>query len=249
VKAIPDEKPCAPPAHVRRGPAVAAARSGGEPAPRQAPRRAPGTRRAHGSRRRAPGRLGAAVLALGLLAAARAAEADGDLERTRRPVTEYEVKAGFLCNLASFCTWPPESFDGPDAPIVVGVLGEDPFGELLDRVAEGRRAAGRPFVVKRFAAPDGVEPCHVLFVSRSEKHRIDRALAPVRGRGVLVVGDSRGFLERGGVVNFAIRDSRVRLEIQVDEARRRRLALSAHLLKLARLVRDERREPGAAGGR
>jgi hypothetical protein len=47
---------------------------------------------------------------------------------------EYQVKAVFLFQVIQYVTWPEHTFASPDAPIEIGVLGENPFGSALDRV-------------------------------------------------------------------------------------------------------------------
>jgi hypothetical protein len=44
--------------------------------------------------------------------------------------TDYEVKAAFLYNFARFVRWPEGSLAGPR--FVVAIVGDDPFGEVID---------------------------------------------------------------------------------------------------------------------
>src|SRR3990172_10053935 len=46
--------------------------------------------------------------------------------------SEYQVKAAILFNFAKFVEWPDAAFPDPATPIIIGVLGEDPFGSALD---------------------------------------------------------------------------------------------------------------------
>src|SRR5260370_31416836 len=45
-----------------------------------------------------------------------------------RALTEYELKAAFLFNFAKFVDWPPRAFPEASAPLIFGIIGEDPFG-------------------------------------------------------------------------------------------------------------------------
>src|SRR5437016_7369433 len=47
---------------------------------------------------------------------------------------EYDVKATCLYHLTQFVEWPPEAFPETQSPLVIGVLGQDPFGKVLDEV-------------------------------------------------------------------------------------------------------------------
>jgi len=64
--------------------------------------------------------------------------------------SEYLIKAGFIYNFAKFVEWPSATFSQPDSPIVIGVLGTDPFGNVLDRIVEDKKIGPRGFVVKRY---------------------------------------------------------------------------------------------------
>src|ERR1700736_3068141 len=63
--------------------------------------------------------------------------------------SEYLIKAGFIYNFAKFVEWPSTAFAEPDSPIVIGVLGTDPFGDIIDRIVEDKKIGSRGFVVKR----------------------------------------------------------------------------------------------------
>lgn len=85
---------------------------------------------------------------------------------------EYEVKAVFLFNFTQFVDWPPAAFPDAQAPLTIGVLGDDPFGDFLDETVRGEKSNSRPIVIRRYRRVEEVGPCHVLFISRSESHRL-----------------------------------------------------------------------------
>ncbi|MFZ4394573.1 MAG: YfiR family protein [Kiritimatiellia bacterium] len=153
--------------------------------------------------------------------------------------SEYEVKAAFLPLFAQFVKWPPMSFADTNAPLVIGILGDDPFGEALDRAVKNLNAVdNRKLVIKRSRKVADVKSCHVLFICKSEKDRLDQILADIAGGGgaVLTVGDTDGFAARGGMINFVLRENKVRFEINRDAAAHRNLCISSELLSLANIV-------------
>ena len=149
---------------------------------------------------------------------------------------EYQLKAVFLFNFTLFTTWPPEAFSTPDAPIVIGVVGDDPFGQDLDDVARGETVQDRRVVVQRFRRLDEVASCHVLFISRTQDARLAEILARVHGRPVLTVGESAAFVTAGGIIRFVTENRKVRLQINLDAARAAELTLSSKLLRSAEIV-------------
>lgn len=149
---------------------------------------------------------------------------------------EYRVKAAFLYNFAKFVEWPTQAFKGPSDPIVIGVLGKDPFGDALVAAAAGKTLGGRGFLVREVTDPQQAAQCHILFVSSSERKRLGSLIAQIAGLAILTVGESDNFTAEGGVVNFKIESGTVRFQINVEAARKQQLHISAKLLSLAEIV-------------
>jgi hypothetical protein len=156
---------------------------------------------------------------------------------TGRPESEseYRLKAAFLYNFARFVEWPPEALGPPHSPFVIAVLGQDPFGEVLDRTMAGKTVAGHPVEVRRVDDPDDAAKVHILFVSASERDR-QEVIVRTASPNTLTVGDTSDFARAGGMIGFLVRDRRVRFEINPARAEQARLKLSSQLLKLATLV-------------
>src|ERR1043165_9134092 len=84
------------------------------------------------------------------------------------PSYEYQVKAAFLFNFAQFAEWPARAFADAKAPLVIGILGDDPFGSYLDELVRDEKVGERSFLIRRYRDIREVQGCHILFVSRSE---------------------------------------------------------------------------------
>jgi hypothetical protein len=185
-------------------------------------------------------RLGVLIAVLGMtLSWASTADAQaGDAADS----SEYLIKAGFIYNFAKFVEWPSAAFSQADSPIVIGVLGTDPFGNILDRIVEDKKIGTRRFVVKRFKwgkdlkGLKDLKDCKILFISASEKAHIDEIVQSVKGLPILTVGETPGFAERGGVIRFTLEDNRVRFEVNVDAAHQADLNISSRLLTLAKII-------------
>lgn len=173
------------------------------------------------------------LLMLGWLALARGTPAVANTQ----PLPEYLIKAAYLYNFALFVEWPSTAFARPDSPIVIGVVGTDPFGPALEQTVRQKSINNRAIRVERLQAHQELKRCHILFVSASESSRIGELAQRVGGLSVLVVGDTAGLTRRGATITFAVEDNRVRLEVNVDAARRSRLTISSKLLNLATIVR------------
>jgi len=153
--------------------------------------------------------------------------------------SEYLVKAGFIYNFAKFVEWPSAAFSQADSPIVIGVLGTDPFGGVLDHLVEDKKIGQRGFVVRRYKWGKDLKDlkdCKILFVSASEKAHIDEIVQLLKGQPILTIGETPGFAERGGVIRFTLEDNRVRFEVNVDAAHKADLNISSRLLTLAKII-------------
>ena len=189
-------------------------------------------RSSHGLLRRCQLARWLCLLALTFLVAPRAlAEA---------PSAEYQVKAVFLFNFAQFVDWPPSAFPEEHAPIVIAVLGKDPFGDYLDNLVKDERIGERPLVVRRCSRVDELAGCHLVFISRSESRELEAILAKLKGQPLLTVGDADTFTHAGGMVRFAMEGGRIRLRINVDAAKASQLTFSSKVLRPDTIVTPAR---------
>lgn len=154
-------------------------------------------------------------------------------------VSEYQLKAAYLYNFTQFTDWPPSAYPATKSPIVIGIVGEDPFGQKMDNVVSGEVVRGRSLVVKRLRADEDLRSCHVLFISRSEQERLPALLSQLKGSPVLTVGDSDGFAQQGGMVNLLLLNKTVQMEINRATVEKAGLQISAKLLKLARIAESK----------
>ncbi len=150
---------------------------------------------------------------------------------------EYDVKAAFLYNFASFVEWPTAAFARPDSPFVIGVLGNDPFGTILDELVKGEQVGSHPLILHRFNRVEDMNRCHILFISASEARRTKEILRKLKGQSVLTVADIPGFAEGGGMIGFTA-DTRVSIVMNQAALQAAKLTVSAKLLRLAHLVTE-----------
>lgn len=147
---------------------------------------------------------------------------------------EYQVKAAFLYNFTKFVEWPPYCFPSDESPIVIGVLGKNPFGEELDKIVQDRKVNGRGFTVKIVQSVVDSAAVHLLFVPMGEELRLAaKKTGAIDLPGILTVGESDQFAELGGTINFVTEVDKVRFQINREATARAGVKISAQLLKLA----------------
>jgi hypothetical protein len=150
------------------------------------------------------------------------------------PVTrEYQLKAVFLFNFTQFVEWPASSFSTDQSPLVIGILGKDPFGAALPEIVSGEKVNGHTVTVQYYNNTEEIKTCHILFINLAEPKKMERVVESLKGRNILTVSDAPDFSEQGGMVRFFIRDNKIKFQINLEASKAASLVLSSKLLKLA----------------
>ncbi len=145
---------------------------------------------------------------------------------------EYSVKANYLVRFAAFVEWPPRAFATTQSPVVICIVGRDPFRGTLDGAARGQTAHGRSLAVRRPGTREATAGCHILYVGQG-----GGGMVPEGPRAMLLVTDSANSAPERGMIHFAIVEDRVRFHIDLQSASRGGLSISSRLLNLALTVR------------
>ena len=151
--------------------------------------------------------------------------------------SEYEIKAAFIYNFAKFIEWPDSSSQCLQDSAIIGILGEDPFGIILERVIGVKTIRMKKISIQRYSNIRNVQECHILFISRSEKERLPTVLNQLRQRHILTVSEIDHFTEQGGMIGLFIENNRIRFRINQDTIEAANLRISSKLLNLASNVR------------
>lgn len=148
---------------------------------------------------------------------------------------EYKVKMAFIYNFVKFIQWPPEAFPTSDSPIVLCILGDDPFGNNKSLI-EDKTVGERKFIVRNIRKMEDARVCHMLFVCRSEQNRLNVLLPTLHKSSILLISDIPDFTRMGGMIGFTTSDDKVRFQVNLTAARAANLEISSKLLKLAEIV-------------
>jgi hypothetical protein len=151
------------------------------------------------------------------------------------PLSEYSAKAALLFHIAKYVDWPPEMFPRVDSPIIIGILGDDPFGDVLDQVVRGRFINGRSIAVRRASGIADLKGVHLVFVSPSEPQAAQDC-AVLEGFHALTVGDT-GQTALFTALNFAVEGDRITFTVDLSRATRAGVTLSSRLLGVAKAVK------------
>jgi len=149
---------------------------------------------------------------------------------------EYQIKAVFLFNFTQFVEWPPEAFPNEKTPFTIGILGDDPFGTVIDETVQNEVVGHRPIAIGHFRHVEEIGNCQILYISRSETERLEEILVALKNRSILTVSDIDGFSRLGGMIRFVMNKGRIRLTINNGTARSAGLVISSKLLRPSEVI-------------
>jgi hypothetical protein len=174
-------------------------------------------------------------------------------------VKELQIRAAYVLNFVKFTTWPEDAFDGDDDPLILAVLGTDPFGPVLEQTFHKQRIHDRPVELKRISIPSRADyksidayesafnhamkeadTCQVLYLNTMDAERVIEALD---SRMTLVVGHERSMAEHGAHLALDRSGSNIIFYANLKAIHETRLDVSSKLLKLARMI-DEKPSGG-----
>jgi hypothetical protein len=151
---------------------------------------------------------------------------------------EYPVKLAFLYNFTKFVEWPPDSYRAPSAPLLICIVGHDPFSQILEAELRTRNVGGHPVEVRALKPNDKLSLCQIVFVPATEKQHAGRIVSGLKGSNTLTVGETDGFAVQGGIINLTVEANNVHFEINRLAAERAGLKISSRLLSIAKIVHE-----------
>ena len=156
---------------------------------------------------------------------------------------EYKIKAAYIFNFAKFVEWPAEAFPTPDTPVTLCVLGRDPFGSELEKTIGNKSIEGRPLRIERIEENKPVPPCHLLFISSSERKRLPQLFQCLKNSSVLTIGETEQFTQLGGMINFIKQENTIHFEINLAAAEKAGLKISSKLLHIGKASPEQPEPP------
>ena len=149
-----------------------------------------------------------------------------------------KVKAAFIRNFAHYVTWPKAAFPKENTPWRIGILGDDPFGDVLEKTLRGRTEQQRPFSIFRADSIEGLPHCHIIFVAIDNPAKRLAVLAKLRQLPVLTVSDDPDFLRDGGIIRFRVEET-LQIDINLDQAQAVSLNVQTKMLEIAGSVLEK----------
>lgn len=145
---------------------------------------------------------------------------------------EHGLKAGFLYNFALYSegSW----FDTTQSTQYTICTTSEAFAHTANNVLKDQTIKGVSIYTVLIASPQN--NCHSLFVSADTPY-ISDFLHNEAFDNTMIVGESKGFIQAGGHINFFIAGGRIRFEVDPDHLEKHQIKLSSKVLRMGRIVK------------
>lgn len=154
-------------------------------------------------------------------------------------VPEYYIKAAFMANFARLVEWPKHNRNTTNLSLCV--MDSTVFGQALNSI-NGKKIHGKNLLVSTCNSKTDFDRIQILFLNSPDIKARKDLLARCREKPVLTIGESPGFAQNEGMINFYKAKNRIRFEINRKRAEKAGLKISSRLLKLAKIVSDSKQE-------
>lgn len=149
---------------------------------------------------------------------------------------EYRFKAVYMLNFLQFVEWPDSVIKNDQSPIILSIVGDDPFGNILDETFHNEKFNGHPILLSRYQTVNEAGKCHIMFIGSSEKNISKEILRRLNEASILTVSDLNDFGNQGGGIGFYLEKNKVRFEINLMALKQGELKASSKLLRLAKII-------------
>lgn len=148
---------------------------------------------------------------------------------------EYKIKAAYLYNFTKFITWPEDD----SRFFNICIVGIDPFGEIIAPI-EGRTVKGRTIRLYQYDSVKKAKECQLIYFAEANNAEIISGVLTTHSLAqTLTVGDLKVFAQQGGMIAFFVKDSKIKLFINLPALRQNGLEISAKLLEVAEVYKGE----------
>lgn len=136
----------------------------------------------------------------------------------------------YVYDLIKNTNWP--EYDAKDK-FVIGVLGNSSVLAELKDLSTKRKAGSRSIVINEIKNLASIEGCNLIYISPENSSKVEEITEKVKNKGILVITEAPGMLEKGAPINFISHHGKLKYEINESAALQARLTFSEHILSKA----------------
>jgi hypothetical protein len=141
-----------------------------------------------------------------------------------------KIKGIYVYQFAKNVDWPQKYKSGEFS---IGILGDKSFYDQLKQSYTGKLIGGQKIEVIFYNSISEVKSPHLLYVSPYDKKIAIELAKKLKKDKTLIIGEEKGLLEDGIIINFLSRDSKLAFEISKSNAQKKELIISQTLTRLA----------------
>jgi hypothetical protein len=145
--------------------------------------------------------------------------------------TQYRVHCIYIYNFTRYIQWPADYSSGD---FVIGVLGDSPLLEELDKLAATKTVNGRRIVITKYKSPPK-KGCHILFIPEEKSDALSSALNTC-DKNTLIVTEKAGMARIGSFINFVSAEGKPKFELNTSALDKTELKVMTELKTIAILI-------------
>ncbi len=150
--------------------------------------------------------------------------------------SEDKIKASYVFNFVRFITWPSQGLNKKKQSVQVCSINQNNRFDKAFKPVIGKKISGQPLMFKKIKDIEHISQCHLLYIDKSEKEQIHSLLPLIKKYRILSISDSHNFCALGGIIGMVKRKGRIRIEINLKEAKSAGFKISSNLLEVATIV-------------
>lgn len=147
-----------------------------------------------------------------------------------------KYKSLFTLNFVRYIGWPESQKQGD---FVIGVLKNRELVTQLKAQTSGKKVGYQNIVVKEFKNVEEIVDCQILYVSKYtnyNKHAV-AINSKLAGASTLVITESEKAIDSGSMINFVVRDEKLKFEVSESNATDSGLVFSNTLASLSNAIK------------
>lgn len=143
-------------------------------------------------------------------------------------------KKTFIWAFTKYIEWPSSYNSGE---FVIGVLGDTPLESYLNDLKEKYEVVeGQKIKIETYSNVSKIEKCHILYIPDDKSNLLNSVLSKLKGKSTLIITEGEGLASRGAIINFVVRNNKIKFEINKKNAESYSLQVSSVLSDLGILI-------------
>jgi hypothetical protein len=141
----------------------------------------------------------------------------------------------FTLNFIRYIGWPEASKQGD---FVIGVVKDNIIAENLKTQTAGKKFGYQTIVIKEFKSVEEITDCQLLYFSNSVNfsRNAELVMEKLKGKNSLVITETEGAIKNGSMINFVVRDDKLKFEISNENAEAFGIKFSSSLTSLSNAI-------------